>query len=147
MRKSQLLITIALLAMLVWINQTTEDISFLKSVAGGLPWYGWAGISFFLIIVGVGFAIRDGWRARRLLAAAILVCSAYLSLADYLAIRRGIWQIREEGILGLRFGGHLPLEEALFFFLTVVMSAQGFVMLATHFHDKERNDGKSSNRR
>jgi hypothetical protein len=35
--------------------------------------------------------------------------------------------------LGLRFGGHLPLEEALFFFLTVVMSAQGFVMLAAHF--------------
>ncbi len=105
---------------------------------------GWA---LPVIVIQWIVAGRALWRARRLLAAGILVCSAYLSLADYLAIRRGIWQIREEGILGLRFGGHLPLEEALFFFLTVVMSAQGFVMLATHFNDKERNDGKSSNGR
>ena len=67
MRKSQLLIIIALLALLLAINQTTADTAFLKSFAGGLPWYGWAGISVFLIIVGVGFAIRDGWHARRLL--------------------------------------------------------------------------------
>ena len=67
MRKSQLLIIVALLALLLAINQTTADSAFLKSFAGGLPWYGWAGISLFLIIVGVGFAINDGWRARRLL--------------------------------------------------------------------------------
>ena len=67
MRKSQLLIVIALLALLLAINQTTSDTAFLKSFAGGLPWYGWAGISVFLAIVGVAFAVRDGWRARRLL--------------------------------------------------------------------------------
>jgi thioredoxin reductase len=67
MRKSQLFIIIALLALLLAINQTTSDTAFLKSFAGGLPWYGWAGISAFLVIVGVGFAIRDGWQARRLL--------------------------------------------------------------------------------
>lgn len=67
MRKSQLLIIIALLALLLAINQTTADSAFLKSFAGGLPWYGWVGISLFLIIVGIGFAINDGWRARRLL--------------------------------------------------------------------------------
>jgi thioredoxin reductase len=67
MRKSQLLIIVALLALLLAINQTTADSAFLKSFAGGLPWYGWAGISIFLIIVGIGFAINDGWRARRLL--------------------------------------------------------------------------------
>src|SRR5215213_4665197 len=67
MRKSQLLITIALLALLVWINQTTEDSSFLKSVAGGLPWYGWAGMVGILALVGIGLAVRDGWLARRLL--------------------------------------------------------------------------------
>jgi thioredoxin reductase len=67
MRKSQLFIIIALLALLLAINQTTDDSAFLKKFAGGLPWYGWAGISLFLIIVGVGFAINDGWRARRLL--------------------------------------------------------------------------------
>jgi thioredoxin reductase len=67
MRKSQLLIIIALLALLLAINQTTSDSAFLKSFAGGLPWYGWAGISLFLGIIGVAFAIRDGWQARRLL--------------------------------------------------------------------------------
>jgi thioredoxin reductase (NADPH) len=67
MRKSQLLIIVALLALLLAINQTTADTAFLKSFAGGLPWYGWVGISVFLIIVGIGFAVRDGWRARRLL--------------------------------------------------------------------------------
>jgi thioredoxin reductase (NADPH) len=67
MRKSQIFIIVALLALLLAINQTTADSAFLKSVAGGLPWYGWAGITLFLIIVGVAFAIRDGWRARRLL--------------------------------------------------------------------------------
>jgi thioredoxin reductase len=67
MRKSQLLIIIALLALLLAINQTTSDSAFLKSFAGGLPWYGWAGISLFLVIIGVAFAIRDGWQARRLL--------------------------------------------------------------------------------
>lgn len=67
MRKSQLLIIVALLALLLVLNQATADSAFLKSFTGGLPWYGWVGISLFLIIIGVGFAINDGWRARRLL--------------------------------------------------------------------------------
>jgi thioredoxin reductase (NADPH) len=67
MRKSQLLIIVALLALLLAINQTTSDTAFLKSFAGGLPWYGWAGISLFLVLIAIGFAIRDGWQARRLL--------------------------------------------------------------------------------
>lgn len=88
-----------------------------------------------LPVIGIQWLVagRALWRARRLLVATIFVCSVYLSLADHFAIARGIWQIQEAGILGLRFQGHLPLEEALFFFLTVVMSAQGFVMLSEHF--------------
>ncbi len=86
-----------------------------------------------IIIVQWMVAGRALWRERRRLAAGVALCSAYLALADHFAIARGIWQIPPAGILGLRFGGHLPLEEALFFFLTVVMSAQGFVMIAAHF--------------
>jgi thioredoxin reductase len=67
MKKSQLLIIIALLLLLLAINQTTSDASFLKSIFGGLPWYGWVGISAFLILIGISFAVRDAWRARRLL--------------------------------------------------------------------------------
>lgn len=67
MKKSQLLIIIALLLLLLAVNQTTTDSSFLKGIFGGLPWYGWAGISLFLILIGISFAVRDAWRARRLL--------------------------------------------------------------------------------
>ena len=73
---------------------------------------------------------RALWQARRALAATVTLCTLYLCAADRYAIARGIWQIQPAGIVGVRFGGHLPLEEALFFFLTVVMSAQGFVMIA-----------------
>ena len=94
-----------------------------------------------LPIIGLQWAVagRTLWRSRRLLAATVALCSVYLSLADHFAIARGIWQIREEGILGLRFQGHLPLEEALFFFLTVVMCAQGFVLLSVHFQGTNEN--------
>ena len=90
-----------------------------------------------ILLVQWAVAGRALWRARRLLLATVALCSVYLSLADHFAIARGIWQIQEAGIVGLRFRGHLPLEEALFFFLTVTMSAQGFVMLAAHFRPRE----------
>lgn len=65
MKKSQLLISIGLLVMLLAINLMSEDVS--KAYFGGLPWYGWAGISAFLVIAGFWFALRDAERARRLL--------------------------------------------------------------------------------
>jgi len=86
-----------------------------------------------IIVIQWLVAGRALWRARRLLAATIAVCTVYLSVADAVAIARGIWQIQPEGVTGIRFGSHLPLEEALFYFLTVVMSAQGFVMIAGRF--------------
>ncbi len=93
-----------------------------------------------IILIQWAVAGRALWQSRRLLAATVALCSTYLSLADHFAIARGIWQIREEGVLGLRFQGHLPLEEALFFFLTVVMCAQGFVMLSAHFDRSKENN-------
>lgn len=86
-----------------------------------------------VIVIQWLVAGRALWRARRLLLATILLCGTYLSLADHFAIARGIWQIQETGIVGWRLQGHLPLEESLFFFLTVVMSAQGFIMLSGHW--------------
>ena len=66
MKKSQLLIVLALLALLLVINRSTEA-SFLRGYFGGLPWYGWAGITIFLILVGIALAVRDAWSTRRLL--------------------------------------------------------------------------------
>jgi thioredoxin reductase (NADPH) len=67
MKKSQLLIIVALLALLLAINLASEEGSAGKGELGGLPWYGWAGTSLFLAAWGVGFMLRDAARARRLL--------------------------------------------------------------------------------
>ena len=65
MRKSQLFISIGLLGLLLAINLISEDAT--KGYFGGLPWYGWAGLSAFLVVAGFAFAWRDAERARRLL--------------------------------------------------------------------------------
>lgn len=67
MRKSQLLIILTLLALLLTINQLFTEDSSLRRYFGGLPWYGWAGISLFLATAGVWFALRDARRARQIL--------------------------------------------------------------------------------
>src|SRR2546426_1672747 len=63
MRKSQLLIILMLLALLLAINQLLTGPSSLRRYLGGLPWYGWAGITIFLAAAGIWVAIRDAKRA------------------------------------------------------------------------------------
>jgi thioredoxin reductase (NADPH) len=65
MKKSQLFVILALMALLVATNLLTKDPS--KGFFGGLPWWGWAGIALFLLVTGVAFALRDSRRARLLL--------------------------------------------------------------------------------
>ncbi|HYX41753.1 MAG TPA: NAD(P)-binding domain-containing protein, partial [Pyrinomonadaceae bacterium] len=67
MKKSQILIIVALLILLLALNWGTRADLAGKEYFGGLPWYGWAGISLFLIVLGVVAAIRDAARARKLL--------------------------------------------------------------------------------
>jgi lycopene beta-cyclase len=103
--------------------------------------------SYLLILLGWALPVvalqwvvawRSLWKSRRVILATFLLCGTFLSLADHFAIARGIWQIQESGIIGWRLQGHLPLEEALFFYLTVLMSAQGFVMIDGYFQQKHR---------
>ena len=67
MKKSQILIIVALVVLLLALNWMTRDDFAGKEYFGGLPWYGWAGISLFLMVIGAAFAIRDAARARKLL--------------------------------------------------------------------------------
>ncbi|MBA2733236.1 MAG: NAD(P)-binding domain-containing protein [Acidobacteria bacterium] len=67
MKKSQLLIIVTLLALLLAINQFFTGDSLFRSYFGGLPWYGWAGITVFLLLIGIVFALRDARQERRLL--------------------------------------------------------------------------------
>ena len=67
MKKSQLLIIISMFVLLLALNLLSGEHAGAKEFFGGLPWYGWAGVSFFLGGWGVGFMLRDAARARRLL--------------------------------------------------------------------------------
>ena len=49
MKKSQLFVIIALLALLAAVNLWTKDPS--KSFFGGLPWWGWGGTGLFLLVL------------------------------------------------------------------------------------------------
>jgi len=60
-------IIVTLLSLLLAINQFFTEASSLRRYLGGLPWYGWAGIGAFLLLVGILFALHDAIRARRLL--------------------------------------------------------------------------------
>jgi thioredoxin reductase (NADPH) len=65
MRKSQLIVVLAVLALLTGVSLWGGGQSGAKNLPGGLPWYGWAGASLLVALCGVGFALRDAARARR----------------------------------------------------------------------------------
>jgi len=67
MKKSQLLIILTLWSLLVVLNQFFTEASTLRRYLGGLPWFGWAGITVFLAFTGIILALFDSYRARRLL--------------------------------------------------------------------------------
>ncbi len=69
------------------------------------------------------------WRNRRLVAAAILPVTLYLSAADALAIGFGTWTINPARSLGLLLGGVLPVEEFVFFLLTNTLVVFGLVLV------------------
>ncbi len=70
MKRSYLLITIALLLILLGINLLSggRDAS-ARKLPGGLPWHGWVGVCALLVVAGASYALADAARARRLLAA------------------------------------------------------------------------------
>jgi lycopene cyclase domain-containing protein len=79
------------------------------------------------IILQMAFGADILWHERRLLAAVILPAGIYLCAADALAIRVGIWAIDPAQSTGM-FIGALPIEEAVFFFVTVVLITFGLTL-------------------
>ncbi len=69
MKRSQLLIILLLLVLLVALNLLTGETTAARQYLGGLPWYGWAGLTMFPFGVAFVFAMRDSARARHLLEA------------------------------------------------------------------------------
>ncbi|MFB6095359.1 MAG: lycopene cyclase domain-containing protein, partial [Halodesulfurarchaeum sp.] len=67
------------------------------------------------------------WRARKLIATAVLGPTLYLSITDRIAIELGIWSLSETYTVGWTILG-LPVEEATFFLLTSLFLVQGIVL-------------------
>jgi lycopene cyclase domain-containing protein len=80
------------------------------------------------ILLQLAFGADILWHYRRLLAAVILPIGLFLSFADSLAITSTTWEINPAQSLGI-FIGRLPLEEGLFFFLTVILLSFGMTLL------------------
>jgi len=57
-----------------------------------------------------------------------VILGTVLCLFDVAAISRGIWYFDDTKTLGLKIGGVLPLEEALFFYLTSLLVAQSYLL-------------------
>jgi len=68
------------------------------------------------------------WHYRRLLGTVILTGAGYLSAVDALAINSGTWTIDPTQSTGI-FIGKLPIEEAVFFVITVVLISFGITLL------------------
>ena len=68
------------------------------------------------------------WHFRKLLAAVVLPIGVYLSWADLLAITATTWAIHPAQSLGI-FLGRLPLEEGIFFFITIILTTFGVTLL------------------
>jgi len=68
------------------------------------------------------------WHYRRLLGTVILTGAGYLSAMDALAINSGTWTIDPAQSTGILIG-NLPIEEAVFFAITVVLVSFGITLL------------------
>ncbi len=79
------------------------------------------------IILQLGYGADILWHERWLVAAAIIPLGVYLSAADALAIRAGIWAIDPGQSTGVIVGG-LPIEEAVFFFITIILITFGITL-------------------
>ena len=70
------------------------------------------------------------WKMKKLVLAAFIPPSIYLCFADAFAIWNGVWVISEETSTNIMIGV-LPIEEAIFFFVTNLLVVQG-ALLAAH---------------
>ena len=84
----------------------------------------WAGP---ILAIQWAFGLTYLWRVRRLAFLAVAVPTLYLWVADWIAIRLGIWIISPAHTTGYTLVG-LPIEEALFFLVTNVFVVQAIVL-------------------
>lgn len=69
------------------------------------------------------------WLNKKVVFIIIAIFGTYLSVVDAIAINQGIWTISFSTSTGIMLGGILPIEEAIFFFLTTTLVVFGMVLI------------------
>lgn len=108
----------------------------LAALGAGLWWAGGHGLYLGLILVWACPVLAAMWwidggrlaRRGRFLAAVVVPPTLYLWAIDRYAIYDGIWDITDATRTGWELLG-LPVEEAVFFFVTMLLVGQGLAML------------------
>jgi lycopene beta-cyclase len=112
------------------------SVAILFSVLTVIFFSGWKPGTYLLImliwalppvILQLAYGADILWHERRLVAAAIVPLGIYLSATDVLALRVGIWAIDPAQSTGVFIGG-LPIEEAVFFFITIILITFGMTL-------------------
>lgn len=120
--------------LIVWITFTTLFFA-------GPPSLTYLSIIFFWALPAIAPQLLFGadilWRHRKLAALTILPMALYLSVVDSLAITASTWTIAADQSTGILLGGVLPIEEAIFFLVTVALVTFGLTLfLADEAQDR-----------
>jgi lycopene beta-cyclase len=98
----------------------------------GQPSLTYLSIIFFWALPPIALQLLFGadilWRYRKLAVLTILPMTLYLSVVDSLAITASTWTIAPEQSTGILLGNVLPIEEAMFFLVTVTLVAFGMTL-------------------
>ena len=93
--------------------------------------YAWHLLFWFLPVILLQWII--GWPILVERSAVVLlvmvVLGTYLSLADLVAIKYGVWHFDEKQTTGHKVGPGMPWEEAAFFYLTSALVSQSYLIL------------------
>ena len=100
-------------------------------------------IIFFWALPPIALQLLFGadilWHHRQLVGLTILPMVLYLSVVDSLAITASTWTIAPDQSTGVLLGGVLPIEEAIFFLVTVALVTFGMTLfLADEAQDRVR---------
>ncbi len=89
-------------------------------------------LAWFLPVVYAQWVIAPGLFGAHagVLASVTGFFGVYYTLADLAAVRAGTWFFDEKQITGVKLFGVLPWEEIAFFFLTSLLVAQSYLLLA-----------------
>lgn len=92
--------------------------------------YAWHLLFWFMPLIAAQWVIGYELFLTRtiVLFGSALSVGFYLTIADLVAIRHGIWYFDERQITGVKIAGVLPWEEAAFFVLTSLLVAQSMIL-------------------